>query len=179
MLWFYFGVLVFLGACWLGYRWWAARVEADIAIGAETEWVRLCEHDPDLLKGMSKEKFVEIYRRVHFPRFPAYALACVATFLASLPLTFGLLAGGLWAGQRLGLVPEPVEFADQYLMDGDRVRIFSAAPPEVASYYAQDLGGFYYFFGIVIAWIIIVTFFMRRYHARRPGYIRDEIIRSR
>ncbi len=179
MLWFYGGVLVLLGLSWLAYRFWAKGVDADIAAGAELEWERLSANDPELLKGMSKEKFLTVYRRVHFPRFPGYALACAGTFLASLPVTFALLAAGLWAGERLGLVPQPVDFADRYFMDGDRVRIFSAAPPEVASYYAQDLGGFYYFFGVVIAWIVIVTFFMRRYHARRPGYIRDEIIRSR
>lgn len=179
MLWFYGGVLVLLGLSWLAYRFWAKKVDADIALGAELEWERLSAHDPELLKGMSKEKFLTVYRRVHFPRFPGYALACAGTFLASLPVTFALLAAGLWAGERLGLVPQPVEFADRYFMDGDRVRIFSAAPPEVASYYAQDLGGFYYFFGVVLVWILIVTFFMRRYHARRPGYIRDEIIRSR
>lgn len=179
MLWFYAGVMVLLGGAWLAHCWWAARVDVEIADGAQLEWERLTTHEPELMQGLSREKFGDIYRRVHFPRFPGYALACVATFFATLPVTFALLLGGLWAMERLGFMPQPSEFAGRYFMDGETVRIFTAAPPEAAVYYAQDLGGFYYFFGVAIAWMATVTFFMRRYHRRRPGYIRDEIIRAR
>ncbi|MEQ8935700.1 MAG: hypothetical protein RIE56_07900 [Amphiplicatus sp.] len=179
MLWFYGGVLVVLGIGWFAYRFWAKGVDADIAIGAELEWERLNKHEPELLKGMSKEKFLTVYRRVHFPRFPGYALACVGTFFASLPVTFALLAAGLWAGERLGIVAQPAEIVRYVNLGEVRVTQSWQCGAECQLYIAEGYSGFYFFFGIVIAWAIIVTFFMRRYHARRPGYIRDEIIRSR
>lgn len=161
------------------YLWWARRLEAEIAEGAEIEWRRLTETDPDLLKGLDEARFNLIYRRVHFPRFPGYALACLASFVASLPVSFGLLVGGLYAADTLGMTPQTAALADKYLVDDGRMRFIHAAPPEAAIYYLRDLGGFYYFFGILLIWLLIVAFFMRRYHARRPGYLRDEILRAR
>ncbi|MEQ8750389.1 MAG: hypothetical protein RIC52_11475 [Amphiplicatus sp.] len=179
MLWFYGGVLAVLGLSWLAYRFWAKRVDADIAVGAELEWERLSARDPELLNGMSKEKFLAVYRRVHFPRFPGYALACAGTFLASLPVTFALLAAGLLAGEKLGFAPQPAEIVRRVNLGEVQVMQSWQCGAECQLYIAEGYSGFYYFFGVVIVWILIVTFFMRRYHARRPGYIRDEIIRSR
>lgn len=169
------GVLAVLAAL---YWRWKRRLEADIAEGAEVEWNRLRETDPEILGGLDRARFDAIYRRVHFPRFPGYALACVASFIVSLPASFGLLAGGLFLADKLGLAPQTAAVADLLIDDG-RMRFVRAAPPEAALYFVRDLGGFYYFFGVLFIWLLIVAFFMRRYHARRPGYLRDEILRSR
>jgi hypothetical protein len=179
MLGFFVGVVVILGVSFGLYILWARRVSAEIAEGGEVEWAQLQKNDPELVAGLAREEFDAIYRRVHFPRFPKYALACAAAFLVSLPVTLALLSGGIWAGEALGLLPAPAEFADRYLVEDGRMRVITAAPPEAAMYYARDLAGFYYFFGVLLAWIIIVTVFMRRYHARRPGYLREEILRAR
>lgn len=179
MLWFFLVVAAALAALG-GFYWrWRKRVEEDIAEGAAVEWAYYQNSEPEFLKGMSEEKFREVYARVHRPRFPGYALAAIATFFASLPLTFGALTALLWAGEKAGVFPAPVEVADRLLLDDGKVRFFADAPPETALYYIEDLAGFYYFFGVLIVWLIIVAFYMRRFHARRPGYMRDEIIRAR
>ncbi|MGE0410313.1 MAG: hypothetical protein AB7P23_13780 [Amphiplicatus sp.] len=171
---------VFLVAALAGaYFFWARRIEGEIAEGARLEWARLEAQDPALLDGLDREKFERIYARVHFPRFPGYALAAFAAFLVSLPVTFALLGGGLWLAGAFGLLPAPVEFADRFLIEGEHMRFMTAAPSEAALYYVRDLGGFYYFFGVLFAWLAIVAFFTRRYYARRPGYLRDEILRAR
>ncbi|MEM9495802.1 MAG: hypothetical protein AAGA09_07340 [Pseudomonadota bacterium] len=179
MAWF-FGAVIFVLALIGGLYWrWRKRVAAEIAEGAEIEWAHFQKNEPDFLAGMSREKFDEIYAYVMTPRFPGYALAAFVSFCAALPATFIFLSGLIFGARSLGLIPEPVEVADRLLLDGDQVRFFKSAPPEAALYYIQDLGGFYYFFGVLFVWLVIVAFFMKRYHARRPGYLRDEIIRNR
>lgn len=179
MLWYYAVVLAVIGAAFVGYRLWVKRVEEDITVGAAAAYAQMQANEPAFMEGLTPEKFRDIYRRVHFPRFPGYAVACMATFLVATPPILGVLSGLLYVADRLGFVAAPIDIAERYFIEGDRVRIFTAAPPEVAIYYAQDLSGFYYFFGLAIAWVIIVFLFMRRFHAGRPGYIRDEIIRAR
>lgn len=179
MIWFFGGAGLLLAAAFAAHWWWARRVRAEIAEGAAVEWERLSANDPEVLEGIDRARFEAIYARTHFPRFPAYALAAAASFVAALPLVFGVLAGAIYAAERTGVLPAPVSVADRYLIDGDRMRIVNAAPPEAAYYWVQDLGGFYYFFGVVFAWMAIVWFFVRRYHARRPGYLRDELLRAR
>jgi hypothetical protein len=161
------------------YFWWARRLDAEIAEGAEIEWNRLQASDPALLEGIDRARFNAIYRRVNFPRFPGYALACFASFVVSLPASFALLVGGLVAAEALGMTPDAAEIADKYLVEDGRMKLLRAAPSEAALYYVRDLGGFYYFFGVIFIWLLIVAFFMHRYHARRPGYLRDEILRTR
>lgn len=179
MLWFFlisFAALAIAG----GLYWrWRRTVDAENAEGAAIEWARYQEREPEFLKGMSEETFREVYARVHTPRFPAYALAAFATFLVSLPATFALLVAVLWGAQAAGLTPEPVEVADRLFLEDGEMRFFSDTPPEAALYYAEDLAGFYYFFGVLIVWLVIVAIFMRRFHAGRPGYLRDELIRAR
>ncbi|MBB5517990.1 hypothetical protein [Amphiplicatus metriothermophilus] len=179
MVGFFIGGVVILGACFGLYALWARRISAEIAEGGEVEWAQLQKNDPELVAGLTREQFDAIYRRVNFPRFPKYALACAAAFFLSLPIILALLSGGIWAGEALGLLPAPAEFANRYLVEDGRMRVITAATPEAAMYYARDLAGFYYFFGVLFAWIVIVTIFMRRYHARRPGYLREEILRAR
>lgn len=161
------------------YFWWARRTDAEIAEGAEIEWSHLQKADPELIEGLDRARFNEIYKRVNFPRFPGYAVACFASFIVTLPITFALLIGGLFAADALGMTPEVAEIADKYLVDDGRMRFIRAAPPEAALYYVRDLGGFYYFFGVLFIWLLIVALFMYRYHSRRPGYLRDEILRAR
>ena len=163
-----------------GLYWrWRKKIGEEIAEGAAIEWARFQRVEPEFVKGVSEEKFREIYARVHMPRFPGYALAAIATFLISLPVTLALLSGAMWGMERTGIIPEPVDVADQLFVEDGRLILFKNAPPETALYYIRDLAGFYYFFGVIAVWLIIVWFFTRRFHARRPGYLRDEIIRSR
>jgi len=179
MVWFFVvttSLFVLLG----GLYWrWRRQIEAEIEEGAAFEWAHLTKTEPGFVTGISEEAFRKIYARVHTPRFPGYALAAGATFFASLPVTFGVLTGILLGAERLGATPQTADVANRFLLDGDELKFFKSAPPEAALYYLEDLAGFYYFFGVIIVWLVIVAFYMRRYHARRPGYLRDEIIRSR
>lgn len=179
MLGFFLVVLGILAVLAALYWRWRKKIDEEIAEGAGIEWAHFQKHEPDFVKDMSEEKFREVYKRVHEPRFPGYALAAVATFFVSLPVTLAVLTMLLWGAEKAGALPEPVEVADRFLIEDGELRFFRDAPPEAALYYIRDLAGFYYFFGVLIVWLLIVAFFMRRFHARRPGYLRDEIIRSR
>lgn len=179
MLWFFFAVVLCIAVLGALYWRWRKMIAAENAEGAAIEWARFQEQEPDFIEGLSEEAFRAVYARVHTPRFPGYALAALSAFLLSLPLTFALLAGLLWAAERTGVTPAPTEVADRLLLEDGTMRFFSETPPEAALYYIEDLAGFYYFFGVLIVWLIIVAVFMRRFHARRPGYLRDELIRAR
>lgn len=180
MLGFFLVVLLLLALAGGLYWRWRRQVAEEIAEGAAIEWAHFQKNEPEFLKGMSEEKFREIYARVHAPRFPGYALATFATFLISLPATLALLSLALYAGEKMGLVPQPVEMVRYVNLDSVKE---TTQPWQCAAdcqlYIAQAFGGFYYFFGVIAVWLVIVWFFMRRYHRRRPGYLRDEIIRSR
>ena len=179
MLWFVVSVLVGLGVLAGLYWWWKRQVDAEIAEGAEIEWAHFQKHEPEFLGGMSKEKFYEVYARVNMPRFPGYALAAFSTFFLSLPVTFIVLALGSWALQALGISPEPVELIRTVQLGEAKI----PEPWECTSMCMQQIveaySGFYYFFGVMVVWLAIVAFFTRRFHSRRPGYLRDEIIRAR
>jgi hypothetical protein len=169
--------LVGLGA--LAYWRWAKGVEAEIAEGADVEWTRLQAGDAELVAGLDRAGFGAIYRRVHFPRFPGYALAAAAGFVASLPLTFALLGAGALLLDRFGLAPNSLGIADRFLVEDGRMRFIKEAPPEAAAYWIEDVARFYYLFGVALAWFLVVAIVMRRYHARRPGYLRDELLRRK
>ncbi len=165
------------GLYWL----WKKRIAAEVAEGAGYEWAFFQKHEPEFLEGLSEEQFQAIYARVHTPRFPGYALAALATFFLSLPITLGLLNIISYAATATGLIPEPVEIVKY-------VRIGGSGTPEVQSWQcdttcqlqlAESFSGFYYFFGVIAAWLVIFWLFMRRFHARRPGLLRDEIIRAK
>ncbi len=176
-----FAILSVLGGL---YWFWRRNIDEEITEGAGIEWAHLQKHEAEFLEGLTETQFREIYRRVHEPRFPGYALATVATFFVTLPLTLGLLSFLLWGAAQTGVIPEPIEVAEQLNLEGDSIRLLGkdideATRYDMALYYIGDLAGFYYFFGVLIVWLAIVALFMRRFHARRPGYLRDEIIRSR
>jgi hypothetical protein len=46
----------------------------------------------------------------------------------------------------------------------------------IAFYWVQDIFLFFYYFGLLAVWLAIVFVAMRRYHRRRPGYLRDELL---
>ena len=163
-----------------GLYWrWKRKIAEEIAEGAAIEWAHYQRHEPDFVKDVSEEKFREVYARVHMPRFPGYVIAIVTAFFVSLPITFAMLNLALWVAGITGVIPEPVDVADRVFIEDGHLLLFKETPPEAALYYVRDLAGFYYFFGVIASWLVIVWFFMRRFHARRPGYLRDELIRSR
>ncbi len=172
--------LVIVGGLYALYRWWCARIERELAEGAQFEYERLKSAEPEFVEGFTAETFASIYTRAERPRGPGYCLAVIATFLLGSPLMMGLLAGGDWAMHRFGFIPNPSEVvATVMLDDSGQTRIVTDIPPEALQYYVHDLGGFYYFFGMLLFWVAIVGFYMRRYHQRRPGLLRDEVIRAR
>ncbi len=179
MVWFFVIITVALVGAGAYYWRWRRMIAAEVAEGAAIEWAHLQKHEPEFLADVSEEKFREIYALVHTPRFPGYVLAMTVTFFASLPVTFAALVLVLWVAQAVGAVPEPVDVANRLLLDEGRLIFFRETPPEAALYYLRDVSGFYYFFGVLTVWLGIVAFFMRRYHRNRPGYLRDEIIRTR
>lgn len=179
MLGFFLIVLLLIAAA-AGLYWrWRKKIDEENAEGAAIEWARFQRVEPDFLQGVSEEKFREIYARVHTPRFPGYALAAIATFLLSLPVTFGFLSLVLWAGEKAGVIPQPVEMVRYINLGEVRVAESWQCGAECQLYIAEAYAGFYYFFGVAVVWLVIVWFFTRRFHKRRPGYLRDELIRSR
>ena len=181
---FYTVILAILIAIGVIYWRWQEKIKAEIAEGSAIDWAHFQKNEPQFLEGISEEQFREVYGRVHTPRFPGYALATIATFFVSLPVTFAALSALLIALHSFGAIPEPIDVVQQLSLEGDEFKILGKTIDEesryeMALYYVGDMAGFYYFFGVLTVWLIFVAFFMRRYHARRPGYLRDEIIRSR
>lgn len=176
-----FFVIVVAGLAVIGGAYWRWRrgIDAEIAEGAAIEWAHFQKHEPEFVAHLDEAAFTAVYKRVNEPRFPGYALAAFATFFLSLPLIFAALTALLIGAEAAGLLPAPAEAAERLFVDDGKLIFFRETPPEAALYYIRDLAGFYYFFGVLFSWLGIVAFYMRRYHARRPGYLRDEIIRTR
>lgn len=176
-----FFLVVFAALALVGglYWRWRAKIAEEVAEGAAYEWAYLQKNEPEFLEGISEEKFREIYARVHTPRFPGYVLATLATFFVSLPITLGLLSFLRWIGEDIGVIPQPAEIVRHVNLGEVRVTQAWECGAECQLYVADAFSGFYYFFGVIVVWMIVVWFFMRRYHTRRPGYLRDEIIRSK
>lgn len=176
----FFVIVIALLALAGGLFWrWRLRIQAEIVEGAAIEWAHFQKHEPEFVDHLSEAAFGAIYARVNAPRFPGYALAAFVTFFLSLPIIFMALTGILFGAEAAGLVPAPHEAAERLFVQDGRLLFFRETPPEAALYYVRDLAGFYYFFGVLLSWLAIVAFYMRRYHARRPGYLRDEIIRAK
>ncbi|MEO1252839.1 MAG: hypothetical protein AAFW81_10900 [Pseudomonadota bacterium] len=181
----FFGIVILaLAGMHLAFWRWRRKIEQELGEGAAIEWAHFQKNEPAFIEGLDEAAFTAIYKRVNDSRFPGYALATLTTFLLALPVIFALLVGAQWFAGAAGIIPEPIEVARQMSLEGDTITILGNNLDEetryqTALYYIRDLAGFYYFFGVLICWLIIVAFFMRRYHARRPGYLRDEIIRAR
>ena len=179
MVMFFVTVVVLLLALAALYWRWRRGIDAEIAEGAAIEWAHFQKHEPDFVAHLDETSFTAIYRRVNEPRFPGYALAAIVTFFLSLPIIFAVLTAIMIGADAAGMTPAPVDTAERLFIADGRLIFFRETPPEAALYYLRDLAGFYYFFGVLFSWLGIVAFYMRRYHARRPGYLRDEIIRAK
>jgi hypothetical protein len=160
----------------LWFVWWTKRTEADIAEAAGEEWDRLRTADPELVSGLDETRFRAIFRRVHFPRFPKYALAMTAAFIAALPITLGLLAALAWGIDTIGMSADAQAIARSIPVEGSVAGVSRDEKETIALYYVQDVVKFYYYFGLLFAWLAIVFFAMRRFHKRRPGYLREELL---
>ncbi len=163
------------GLYWL----WLKKIAGEVAEGAAYEWAFMQKHEPEFLAGISEEQFHKIYARIHTPRFPGYALVAVATFFVTMPATLGLLSLGAWGAEKAGFLPEPVEIVRYVRLGGSEATQSWQCDTTCQLQIAESFTGFYYFFGIIAVWLLIVWLFMRRFHARRPGLLRDEIIRAR
>ncbi len=173
-----FFVCLAVGVAALGgaYAYWARRVSAEIAIGATTAFARLQDEEPALLAGIGEAEFAALYHRVTFPRFPKYFLVSLALFVLALPAVFGVLSATLWGLEQIGAFAEPVELAKYVPLGEGKTVEGRAQREEMALYLAKDYAGFYYFFGVIGAWLCIVAVMMRRYHGRRAGDLRDELL---
>lgn len=179
MVLFFAAVLIILAALGALYWRWRRGVDAELAEGAAIEWAQFQKHEPEFVDHLDEASFAALYKRVNEPRFPGYALAIAATFALALPLALGAITGSIWAANKLGLTPPPAEIV-RYVQLGETQKIGSWQCDAVCQLYvAEAFSGFYAYFAILIVWLGVVAFYMRRYHARRPGYLRDEIIRAR
>ena len=177
-------VFALLGVAGILFWRWRKKIDAELAEGAGIEWDLFQEREPEFLGPLTRERFNAVFARVHTPRFPGYAFAAMATFFLSLPVTLALLTAILLGAERFGVTPEPIEVADKIYLRGDDITVLGKTLDEqtrreMALHYASDLAGFYYFFGVLVMWGVIVAVFTRRFHARRPGFLRDEIILAR
>ncbi len=179
MLSFFLVVFVLLALAGGLYWLWLRKIAGEVAEGAAYEWAFMQKHEPEFLVGITEEQFRQIYARVHTPRFPAYALVATATYFVTMPVTLGLLSAGAWAAEKVGFLPEPVEIVRYVRLGGAKATEPWQCDTICQMQIAESFSGFYYFFGIIAAWLVIVWLFMRRFHARRPGLLRDEIIRAR
>ncbi len=166
-------IVLFAGA-W--FFWWSRKTMAEIAADAGEEWTRLSACEPELVAGLDETRFRTAYRRVHLPRFPKYALAIAAAFVASLPITLGLLAAIAWGLDSIGASADAQNLAKSIPLEGSIAGVSRDDQETIALYYVQDVVKFYYYFGIIFSWLAIVFVAMRRYHTRRPGYLREEIL---
>jgi len=173
---FAFCLAALVGAGVLYWRW-ARAVRAEIAEAAASEFERLSVQEPALVEGYDAARFAEVFARVHFPRFPAYALASVAAFLVALPFTFALMGAALRLLQASGFYGDPGAIADGIDFGGDPATV--SRNREVVLYLIETYSGAIYLFGVLGLWLVIVYVAMKRYHERRPGYLRDELARNR
>jgi hypothetical protein len=172
-------LLILVGATALAgllYWRWARKTAADIAESASLEWERLKVSDPALLEGLDEARFRAVYRRVHFPRFPKYALAIAAAFIIALPVTLSILAGIAMALDSLGMSANAGAIAHSIPIEGSIAGVSRDQGETIALYYIQDVSRFYYYFGLLFVWLAIVFVAMRRFHKRRPGYLREELM---
>lgn len=163
----------------LAFIFWSRRMDTEINQAAAEEWDRLRKAEPELIDGLDEEVFQAVFRRVHYPRFPKYALAIAAAFIAALPLTFGALAAFAWMLDSLGMSADAQAMARSIPVEGSIAGVSRDEQETIALYYVQDVVRFYYYFGMLFAWLGIVYVAMRRFHSRRPGYLREEILAAK
>lgn len=123
------------------------------AEGARLEWARRVA-EGERPAGVDEAKFARIFQRVHGPRAQVYILLALGGAIAVTPLAFSLL--GL--GWRLVWIAtgKPESYADGTL-----------------------IWQFFLFFGVIACWAGVAALFARRYHAKRPGDLDQELARAR
>ncbi|MEL6370590.1 MAG: hypothetical protein AAFY84_02885 [Pseudomonadota bacterium] len=172
-------IAVLAGACGLYWRW-SQKISEELLEGAEIAWDRYWEAEPEFLGDLTKQEFQAVYSKVNFPRFPKYVLGCLIAFVAALPIVFGILGLTVWIGDQTGLFAKPDQIAQYVPLSGfNHKSITEQQKQEMALYLARDFAGFYYFFGVIAAWLVTVALFARHFYRHRPGYLRDELIRTR
>lgn len=166
------GILAIAG---LAYWRWSAKMRADISESAGLQWARLVEQKSELVDGLDETRFRAAFMRTHFPRLPKYALAAVAAFVAALPVTFYMLGAIAWGLGSLGISPDAERLARAVPVEGAERLLNRDDGETVAMLWINDVLSIGYYFGLLIVWMAIVAFTMRRYHARRPGYLEEEL----
>lgn len=175
MLTFFLAAIGALGIAALFYWRWAKWTRADIEESAGLEWARRKENDPDSITGLDEQRFRAVFTRVHFPRLPKYALAAAAAFVFALPATFYVLGAIAWIMGSLGVSPDAERLARAVPVEGAERLLNRDDGETVAMLWINDILLIGYYFGLLIVWIAIVAIAMRRYHARRPGFLEEEL----
>ncbi|GLQ20704.1 hypothetical protein GCM10007854_16590 [Algimonas porphyrae] len=118
---------------------------------ANDDFAYRCEQDM-VGAHVAQDRFVSAYRRVHAPRVSSYVAATLWTVLLATPLIakiMEVLLDMLWRASGRSRVFEP-----GYLV-----------------------WAFFIFFGLMGAWAAIAFLSARRFHARTPGRLEDELAR--
>ncbi|NNU15852.1 hypothetical protein HK107_05895 [Parvularcula sp. ZS-1/3] len=179
LLTYYLLVLVILGAWYGVLRTWQKRIDEDVRIGSEEEWKLIERKEPKLLEGLTQDRFREIFARVEAPRAPFYTFTAVGIFLVFAPLVLALTTTVIRFMELSGIIPQPGEQAQQIQLSADGIRLVRTADLEALQLILQGWGGFFNFFSLLLFWVIVFYAVMRRYHLKRPGTLRDEVLRSR
>lgn len=175
MLTWFLAALGVLGLAALFYWRWARKTRADIDESAGLDFARRQEAEAETVEGLDEARFRAVYARVHFPRFPGYALAAAAAFVISLPVTFYLLGAIAWGIDTLGISPDAERLARAVPVEGAEQLLNRDDGETVAMLWISDMLLIGYYFGFLFVWMAIVAVTMRRYHARRPGFLEEEL----
>ena len=143
-----------------------------LAMGRQLDLAR----QSPLLEGTDEAAFTKAYARVETPRFPAYALVAVTAFVLGTPVMLGVLGAvsSLFGAPDTGQAAMALQ-----LGEGGTANVARRVSTEELQHVLEGWSGFYYFFGFLAFWILILVAVMRRYHARTPGLLREEVSRSR
>ena len=179
LLTYYLIVFVILGG-WYGlFRYWSNKVEADIAEGASFEFERLKKTDPALLEGFDEARFRKVFSSVEVSQQPFYTWLAGAIFLVGAPFVLAITTITIRWMEVVGIIPQPAEQAQQLKLSADGIRLVRTADLEALQLILQGWGGFFSFFALLLFCVAVFYAVMRHYHAKRPGSLRDEILRAR
>ncbi len=135
----------------LGLRAWLVYRRLRAEAGADWDY-RVSQNMQDLR--LSKDGFVRAYYKVNAPRVSLYMAGGAALILALTPIAFAVINFGLWGVWKFS--GESRVFEPGYLV-----------------------WEFFIFFALIAFWTSVCAFVARRYHARAPGLMRDELTLER
>ena len=161
------------------YWRWSRKMTAELAESAAEEFERLGRAEPELVAGIDEARFRALFHRVHFPRFPKYALLSLAAFIVALPVTLAVLAAIALGLDHAGLSADTAALARSIPVAGATNAVTRDQNETIAFYYVQAVLKFYYYFGLLFAWLAVVFIAMRRFHKHRPGHLRDELAQEK